>query len=158
MGECWPHAYKEQGQHSQHWSPCLCYTIPYPHPCGSNAPHSLLLLFVCSIDVLFAIDLCLNFRTAYWSNQGELVRDSKLISARYMAFWFWVDLFATIPFDALIAAAIPGNSASLTALGFLKTPRLLRLGRCVPARVCVCVCGSEGREEEGCLLMVCGSV
>lgn len=37
-----------------------------------------------------------------WRLQGELVRDSGAIAARYMAFWFWVDIFASIPFDALL--------------------------------------------------------
>lgn len=89
----------------------------------------------CRIDVLFAVDLFINFRTAYWSHQGELVRDAKLISKRYVSFWFWIDLVATIPFDLLIRAAAGSSSASLTALGFLKTPRLLRLARWAAQRL-----------------------
>jgi hypothetical protein len=46
-----------------------------------------------------------------------------------MRFWFWIDLAATIPYDLLakLFGATGGNSTAI--LGFLKTPRLLRLGR-----------------------------
>ncbi len=51
-----------------------------------------------------------------------------------MKMWFWIDLFGTIPFDSIVmwTGALSGagdNSTTLAALGFLKTPRLLRLGR-----------------------------
>lgn len=40
--------------------------------------------------------------------------------------------FATIPYDLLAEAVEGGGSSSgkLQVLGFLRTPRLLRLGRC----------------------------
>ena len=48
--------------------------------------------------------------------------------------WFWIDLSGTIPWDALITATgvfsgHQDNSTTLAALGFLKAPRMLRLGR-----------------------------
>ncbi|EFJ49704.1 hypothetical protein VOLCADRAFT_59193, partial [Volvox carteri f. nagariensis] len=88
------------------------------------------------ITALFAVDLLVNFRTAYHNHQGELVRDSATLAAHYMKAWFWVDLFGTIPFDTIVlwtgalkSAHGEASSAQLAALGFLKAPRLLRLGR-----------------------------
>ncbi|KAG2430570.1 hypothetical protein HXX76_010089 [Chlamydomonas incerta] len=83
---------------------------------------------------LFGIDLLVNFRTAFYNHQGELMRDSAAIAANYMKMWFWIDLAGTIPWDALITAtgafaSHQENSTTLAALGFLKAPRMLRLGR-----------------------------
>lgn len=83
--------------------------------------------------------------------QGELIREPAAITRHYMAFWFWVDVVATIPFDVLLTAAADMSQGTLTVLGFLKTPRLLRLGRCVPAgwvclRLTACRCHACLRE------------
>lgn len=66
--------------------------------------------------------------------QGELIRDSRAIARNYLKFWFWIDLFGTIPFDDFVIAVgiiDPDNTSdgTLAALGFLKAPRMLRLGR-----------------------------
>ena len=53
------------------------------------------------IDVCFALDVVLNFRTAYYNEHKELITDWKTIVKRYMAFWFWVETLATIPWDAV---------------------------------------------------------
>ncbi|KAG2430561.1 hypothetical protein HXX76_010080 [Chlamydomonas incerta] len=87
------------------------------------------------MTVLFGIDLLVNFRTAFYNVQGELVRDSGAIAANYMKMWFWIDLVGTIPFDSLVIGVglvDPNNSSdnsAMAALGFLKAPRMLRLGR-----------------------------
>ncbi|KAG2446592.1 hypothetical protein HYH02_008577 [Chlamydomonas schloesseri] len=86
------------------------------------------------MTALFGIDLLVNFRTAYYNHQGELIRDSPAIAANYMKMWFWIDLSGTIPWDALITAtgafaSHSSDSSTLAALGFLKAPRMLRLGR-----------------------------
>eukprot|EP00198_Chlamydomonas_reinhardtii_P004689 XP_001694025.1 predicted protein [Chlamydomonas reinhardtii] len=86
------------------------------------------------MTALFGVDLLVNFRTAFYNHQGELIRDSAAIAANYMKMWFWIDLSGTIPWDALITATgvfsgHQDNSTTLAALGFLKAPRMLRLGR-----------------------------
>ncbi|PNH03952.1 Potassium voltage-gated channel subfamily H member 7 [Tetrabaena socialis] len=85
-----------------------------------------------TVTGLFVIDLLVNFRTAFYNHQGELVRDAAAISANYMKVWFWIDLFGTIPFDSIVlwTGVLSGSSDNtLAALGFLKAPRMLRLGR-----------------------------
>ncbi|KAL6749390.1 hypothetical protein V8C86DRAFT_2849289 [Haematococcus lacustris] len=82
------------------------------------------------IDGLFAIDICLNYRTAYVDHTATLIRDGKKIAAHYTRTWFLVDLVATVPFDALVSAFSSNLSQTqLTALALLRTPRLLRLIR-----------------------------
>jgi hypothetical protein len=53
------------------------------------------------IDACFILDVVMNFRTAYYNHEHELVTDWHDIGARYLAFWFWIEAFATIPWDLL---------------------------------------------------------
>ena len=81
------------------------------------------------VDILFFIDICLNFFTGFTDDMNKLTMDPKIIALRYIKAWFFIDLFATLPFE-LIAAIFgidAGSNVKLFAL--LKCPRLLRLGR-----------------------------
>eukprot|EP00798_Chlamydomonas_sp_ICE-L_P018041 gene18041-24458_t len=102
-------------------------------------PNKGLELFNYMTDLIFAIDICFNFRTAYIDKQGNLIRDSGPIAKNYLEFWFPIDFFAAVPYILLSQIPFPydllakamgfGDSQSqLTILQFLKTPRLLRLG------------------------------
>jgi len=79
------------------------------------------------VDGIFLIDIMLNFRTVYYDENQELVLDKARIRQNYMAGWFWLDLFASLPYD--VVGYVAGESGDLGALGLLKLPRLLRLGR-----------------------------
>ena len=61
-----------------------------------------------------------------------MVLDVKKIRTRYLHGWFWLDFFASMPYDVIEYALIANTDASageLGALGLLKLPRLLRLGK-----------------------------
>jgi hypothetical protein len=45
------------------------------------------------------VDIILEFRTTYYNEENELIVDKRTIAARYMRFWFPVDVAATIPFE-----------------------------------------------------------
>jgi len=80
------------------------------------------------IDTTFLIDIVLNFRTAYYDDNFEMVLEKKLIYRKYLKSWFPLDLFASFPFELIVI--ISGQDAGqLGVLGALKLPRLLRLGR-----------------------------
>jgi hypothetical protein len=81
------------------------------------------------VDLTFAIDIMLNFRTGYFDERNILVMDTKAIALRYIRSWFFIDVLATFPFEllALIAGIEAGDNVRLFAV--LKCPRLLRLGR-----------------------------
>ncbi|XP_035510745.1 potassium voltage-gated channel subfamily H member 4a [Morone saxatilis] len=78
-----------------------------------------------AVEMLFILDIILNFRTTYVSQSGQVVYDARSIYLHYCTTWFFVDLIAALPFDLLYAFNI--TVASLVHL--LKTFRLLRLLR-----------------------------
>ncbi|KAK9824343.1 hypothetical protein WJX72_009567 [[Myrmecia] bisecta] len=80
------------------------------------------------IDALFLLDVCLTFRTAYVNIHGHLVLDGKDVATHYLKTWFLMDLMASLPFE-LLAPLFSESDGHLKLLAFLKTPRLLRLGR-----------------------------
>ena len=52
------------------------------------------------VDVCFWVDIVLNFRTALYTRDYELVYESKEIALRYMkSGWLFVDVLAAVPFD-----------------------------------------------------------
>ncbi|KAM6945757.1 voltage-gated delayed rectifier potassium channel KCNH8-like [Aplochiton taeniatus] len=77
------------------------------------------------VEILFIIDIVLNFRTTYVSTSGQVVYDSRSICLHYATSWLFVDLIAALPFDLLYAFNISVNFG----VHLLKTVRLLRLLR-----------------------------
>ena len=53
------------------------------------------------ITLLFIVDLCLNFNTAYLDGSHFIV-DRSLIARNYLMGWFWIDLASSIPFEDLL--------------------------------------------------------
>uniref|UniRef100_A0A8C4P1A4 Voltage-gated delayed rectifier potassium channel KCNH4 n=1 Tax=Dicentrarchus labrax TaxID=13489 RepID=A0A8C4P1A4_DICLA len=77
------------------------------------------------VEILFIIDIVLNFRTTYVSTSGQVVYDPRSICIHYVTSWLFVDLIAALPFDLLYAFNISVNFG----VHLLKTVRLLRLLR-----------------------------
>ncbi|KAK5884631.1 hypothetical protein CesoFtcFv8_018432 [Champsocephalus esox] len=78
-----------------------------------------------AVELLFILDIILNFRTTYVSQSGQVVYDARSIFLHYCTTWFFVDLIAALPFDLLYAFNITVTSL----VHLLKTVRLLRLLR-----------------------------
>ncbi|XP_028991163.1 potassium voltage-gated channel subfamily H member 4-like [Betta splendens] len=77
------------------------------------------------VEMLFILDIILNFRTTYVSKSGQVEYEPRSICIHYSTTWFIVDLVAIMPFDLLYAFNIPVTSY----VHLLKTIRLLRLLR-----------------------------
>jgi len=83
------------------------------------------------------MDVIVNFRTAYMDDNRELVEDWDKIAYHYLTGWFAVDLIASLPIDLLVRLIasgtdfnpLDGGADELTLVAFVKTVRLLRLGR-----------------------------
>ncbi|KAG8432383.1 hypothetical protein GDO86_016863 [Hymenochirus boettgeri] len=79
------------------------------------------------VDIMFIIDILINFRTTYVNHNEEVVSDPAKIAIHYFKGWFLIDMVAAIPFDLLIFGS--GSDETTTLIGLLKTARLLRLVR-----------------------------
>ncbi|MBN3303034.1 KCNH2 protein, partial [Amia calva] len=79
------------------------------------------------VDIMFIIDILINFRTTYVNTNDEVVSHPGRIAVHYFKGWFLIDMVAAIPFDLLIFRS--GSEETTTLIGLLKTARLLRLVR-----------------------------
>ena len=68
--------------------------------------------FDVAIDVYFITDVILNFRLAYYTEDGYLETDRTKIRTHYLERWFWVDLVASIPFTWFFTAAATGDGSA----------------------------------------------
>ena len=79
------------------------------------------------IEVIFGVDILINFRTAYQDNEGKIITNSKMIAKRYLKFHFWVDFFAVFPFDAISKFLSSKKENEFQILGILKFIRVVKL-------------------------------
>ncbi|XP_053158522.1 potassium voltage-gated channel subfamily H member 3 isoform X2 [Hemicordylus capensis] len=94
-------------------------------PEAARAPPSICDL---SVEILFILDIVLNFRTTFVSKSGQVVFDPHAIFLHYLTRWFVLDLLAALPFDLLYAFKVNVYFGA----HLLKTVRLLRLLRLLP--------------------------
>ncbi|CAG0892853.1 unnamed protein product [Darwinula stevensoni] len=78
------------------------------------------------VEILFIVDIILNFRTTYVNKKGEVISHPKYVAVNYLRGWFIVDLLAALPFDLLNAAHVYSRNSQIH---LLKLTRLLRLAR-----------------------------
>ncbi|KAM7370746.1 hypothetical protein PAMP_010269 [Pampus punctatissimus] len=107
----------------------VAVTVPYnvsftPYDDNVTAARSTIVSDIV-VEMLFIIDIILNFRTTFVSQSGQVVYESRAICIHYATSWFFVDLVAALPFDLLYAFNITVTSL----VHLLKTVRLLRLLR-----------------------------
>ncbi|NXN11751.1 KCNH4 protein, partial [Indicator maculatus] len=107
----------------------VAVTVPY-NVCFTGTEDSLAaarttIVSDIAVEMLFILDIVLNFRTTYVSQSGQVVYDPRSICIHYMATWFFVDLIAALPFDLLYVF----NVTVTSLVHLLKTVRLLRLLR-----------------------------
>jgi hypothetical protein len=60
------------------------------------------MLFNYSMDILFFVDIIINFNSAYQNEVYEMVDDRKSIAKHYMLSWFIIDLGSIVPLDLII--------------------------------------------------------
>uniref|UniRef100_A0A8B9NX21 Potassium voltage-gated channel subfamily H member 1 n=1 Tax=Apteryx owenii TaxID=8824 RepID=A0A8B9NX21_APTOW len=95
------------------------------------------------VDVIFLVDIVLNFHTTFVGPAGEVISDPKLIRMNYLKTWFVIDLLSCLPYDVInafenvdeVSILVPLPPLNFLYLGIsslfssLKVVRLLRLGR-----------------------------
>ena len=105
--------------------------IPYVIGFNVEPPESMV-VFNWIVDSTFAIDMFLNFFTGYHIEGGSLITNKCLIATKYLQGWFVIDLFSTVPIDAVASAAISaqqGNDGASTAGSLDQQLRALKLIR-----------------------------
>ncbi|CAK1543321.1 unnamed protein product [Leptosia nina] len=115
----------------------LCLTfytaimVPYNVAFKNKTSEDVSLLVIDSIvDVVFFIDIVLNFHTTFVGPGGEVVSDPKIIRKNYFKSWFLIDLLSCLPYD--VFNAFDHDEDGIGSLfSALKVVRLLRLGRVV---------------------------
>ncbi|KAL3308716.1 hypothetical protein Ciccas_012748, partial [Cichlidogyrus casuarinus] len=92
---------------------------------------TLYVLFTDSIvDVIFFVDIVLNFHTTFVGPKGEVISDAKIIRINYLKGWFIIDLLSCLPYDVFNAFKPESSQNQISQLfSFLKVVRLLRIGR-----------------------------
>uniref|UniRef100_A0A3Q3VLG8 Voltage-gated delayed rectifier potassium channel KCNH4 n=1 Tax=Mola mola TaxID=94237 RepID=A0A3Q3VLG8_MOLML len=103
----------------------VCFTVVGRRDEGSSAPRSPPSVSDILVEILFILDILLNFRTTFVSTSGQVVYDARSICVHYVTTWLFVDLIAALPFDLLYAF----NINVYFGVHLLKTVRLLRLLR-----------------------------
>ncbi|XP_046291446.1 potassium voltage-gated channel subfamily H member 3 isoform X3 [Marmota monax] len=110
----------------------VAVTVPYSvcvstarEPSAARGPPSVCDL---AVEVLFILDIVLNFRTTFVSKSGQVVFAPKSICLHYVTTWFLLDVIAALPFDLLHAFKVNVYFGA----HLLKTVRLLRLLRLLP--------------------------
>ncbi|XP_003738588.1 potassium voltage-gated channel protein eag-like [Galendromus occidentalis] len=117
----------------------LCLTfytaimVPYNVAFKNKTSDDVSLLVLDSIvDVIFFIDIVLNFHTTFVGPGGEVVSDPKIIRMNYLKSWFTIDLLSCLPYDVFNAFDGSEDQQGIGSLfSALKVVRLLRLGRVV---------------------------
>lgn len=104
-------------------------TLPYTLGFGDS---EILEVIDRIFDMLFCIDVVLNFRTTYPDPIDEkIIMDGKMIACKYLKSWFCLDFFSSVPFDLITAGIMPSfTPARLLKMGKVaKVMKLLRISK-----------------------------
>ena len=90
------------------------------------------------IDLIFALDILVNFRTTFYDRESQdEVTDAMQIAKEYVktcnltAPSFTIDFLSTVPFDTIALAFTESGSPILALFSLLKLVRITRLGRII---------------------------
>lgn len=87
------------------------------------------IMIVC--DVIFIIDLFINFFTAYYSDENELIYELPKIALNYLSTWFVIDLLGSVPIYTIvyIIDTTIGFKGKYQIFKFFRLLKLLRLSK-----------------------------
>lgn len=109
-----------------------CFSIPLQvsfDPKEMN--HIIYKIISYCIDILFCLDMIVNFRTAFVNDYGLEVTKTREIALNYLSFYFWMDLIATVPIDDIASAFSDEKNEIYRLFGILKLGRLLKLKKII---------------------------
>lgn len=68
--------------------------------------HNGLIIFDAIVDVIFLVDIFINFHSTFVGPAGEVVSDPRVIRRNYLKTWFFIDLLSCLPYDLLNAIQV----------------------------------------------------
>jgi len=78
-----------------------------------------------AVTAIFFADMLVTFNVPYYKEKIDaFIVDRRAIALKYMQIWFWIDLVAALPFEAMI-----GNNSDLRTVKLIRIVRLTRLGK-----------------------------
>lgn len=110
---------------------CIFYSVVIiPYRIGfSQDPDEFSAALDIVIDILFFLDMAMNFRTGYPNRDGVLITVPFMIRRQYLKTWFFIDFFSTFPIDRIMEAVLVGDAAggNVRAVKLIRIIRLVRL-------------------------------
>uniref|UniRef100_A0AAQ6IAU7 Potassium voltage-gated channel, subfamily H (eag-related), member 5b n=1 Tax=Anabas testudineus TaxID=64144 RepID=A0AAQ6IAU7_ANATE len=110
--------------------------VPYNVSFKTKQNNIVWLVLDSVVDVIFLVDIVLNFHTTFVGPGGEVISDPKLIRMNYLKTWFVIDLLSCLPYDIINAFENVDEYVNRcfhddihSLFSSLKVVRLLRLGR-----------------------------
>ena len=103
-----------------------CFVVPFIAAFNVGHAHSFVAIGW-AVDFACVLDICLNFRTTFFTAEEELIGDEKAIARRYLRKAFALDALASLPLEAIAAAA--GSAIGSAAFSACRCNRLLRATR-----------------------------
>lgn len=94
------------------------YSVAFSEPLDENMSTLFenvtpLLVFNLWVDLMFVVDIFINFRTTFVKTiTDQVISDPKEIALHYLKTWFVVDFVAAIPFEFMILNQVVSNSVS----------------------------------------------
>ena len=109
----------------------LMYTatlVPFRTIFIENEDKNFLYYFDMLVDMLYVMDLILNFMMAYEDADKKLETRMKKIAVNYLGGWFTIDFLSCIPFQYIEIDTTGGSDAGGGSLAkLLKIPRMYKL-------------------------------
>jgi hypothetical protein len=104
-------------------------------PYGESGSAAFYVRFIVDrlIDLVFLMDVALNFRTARVTSGGMITFDAEATARKYLRGRFVFDLIVAWPWDMVVLAILGGSHAEGTrgTSLWLRTPRLIKLLRLI---------------------------
>jgi len=78
--------------------------VPYNVAFHNKTRDSPAILVIDSVvDVVFFVDILINFHTTFVGPAGEVISDPRVIRLNYLKTWFVIDLLSCLPYDLVNA-------------------------------------------------------
>ena len=94
-----------------------------------NSYHIGWLLFNGTSDLIFVLDIVLNFWTGVINAENNVLLDVKEIRKYYARRWFAIDILSVFPFDYIFTGIFQTNNSISSALRLLRLVKLISLLR-----------------------------